>query len=303
MSIRINNLYKSYGEQTVLNNISLDISGSQILGFLGPNGAGKTTTMKIIAGSLYPDSGTIEIDGKDIFENELETKKKVGYLAENNPLYYEMYVKEFLMFIADIYGISNKKKRVEELIEMTGLSKEQNKKIEQLSKGYKQRVGLAQVLMNDPEILILDEPTTGLDPNQLIEIRDLIKKMGENKIVIFSTHIMQEVKALCDRVIILNDGNIVADDDIDNLNEYVHSNLKAIVVEFDEKVDLNVLKSVEEVKSVELIENKYLLIKGEEDYFLRKAIYDFSKTNGYTILSMYKENMDVENIFSKLTKK
>jgi len=301
MSIKIKNIYKSYDEQIVLNNISFEVKNSEILGFLGPNGAGKTTTMKIIAGSLIQDSGSVEIDGQDILENVIEAKKKVGYLAENNPLYPEMYVKEFLYFIADIYDIKDKKKRVEDLIELTGLTKEQNKKIEQLSKGYKQRVGLAQVLMNDPEILILDEPTTGLDPNQLKEIRELIKNMGNDKIVIFSTHIMQEVKALCDRVIILNEGNIVADDKIEHLDDYVNRQFKYVYVEFDEKIEHEKLRALTSIKTIEKTATNFYKIAGEDDYLMRKEIYNFAKENNYTLLSMHKENVDVENIFSKLT--
>jgi ABC-2 type transport system ATP-binding protein len=301
MSIKIKNIYKSYDEQIVLNNISFEVKNSEILGFLGPNGAGKTTTMKIIAGSLIQDSGSVEIDGQDILENVIEAKKKVGYLAENNPLYPEMYVKEFLYFIADIYDIKDKKKRVEDLIELTGLTKEQNKKIEQLSKGYKQRVGLAQVLMNDPEILILDEPTTGLDPNQLKEIRELIKNMGNDKIVIFSTHIMQEVKALCDRVIILNEGNIVADDKIEHLDDYVNRQFKYVYVEFDEKIEHEKLRALTSIKTIEKTDTNFYKIAGEDDYLMRKEIYNFAKENNYTLLSMHKENVDVENIFSKLT--
>ncbi len=301
MSIKIDSLYKSYGEQVVLNNISFEVNDSEILGFLGPNGAGKTTTMKIIAGSLLPDSGMVEIDGQNILDNVIDSKRKVGYLAENNPLYNEMYVREFLYFIADIYDIENKKKRVDELIDLTGLTKEQNKKIDQLSKGYKQRVGLAQVLMNDPEILILDEPTTGLDPNQLKEIRELIKNMGKDKIVIFSTHIMQEVKALCDRVIILNEGNIVADDNIEHLDDYVNEDVKYIFVEFDEKVDRRKMKALKSIKAVESIGANFYKLSGNDDYLMRKEIFAFAKSNDYTLLSMHRENLDVENIFSKLT--
>ncbi len=301
MSIRINNLYKTFGDQVVLNNISFEVKNSEILGFLGPNGAGKTTTMKIIAGSLMQDSGLVEIDDNNILDNVIEAKKKVGYLAENNPLYNDMYVREFLYFIADIYEIKEKKKRIDELIALTGLIKEQNKKIEQLSKGYKQRVGLAQVLINNPEILILDEPTTGLDPNQLKEIRELIKNMGKDKIVIFSTHIMQEVKALCDRVIILNEGNIVADDKIENLDDYVKHDIKHVFIEFEERIDYEELKKIKSIKNVKVLEGNFYKISGIDDFMMRKDIFNFAKSKDYTLLSMHKENVDVENIFSKLT--
>ncbi len=303
MSVRIKNLTKTYGDQVVLDNISFDVGKSEILGFLGPNGAGKTTTMKIITGALFPDSGEVQVSGFDVFDNVQEVKNRVGYLAEHNPLYSDMYIKEFLLFVAGIYGINNKSAKVKELIELTGLTKEQNKKINQLSKGYKQRVGLAQVLMNDPEVLILDEPTTGLDPNQLKEIRALIKSTGKDKTVIFSTHIMQEVQALCDRVIILNEGKIVADDRIDSLGEYVVTKTKSVFVEFEERFDINDLIKLDSIKAANAIENGIVKLDGEDAYKMRKEVFSFAKTNDYTILSMFKEDIDVENIFSKLTHK
>ncbi len=303
MSVRIKNLTKTYGDQVVLDNISFDVGKSEILGFLGPNGAGKTTTMKIITGALFPDSGEVQVSGFDVFDNVQEVKNRVGYLAEHNPLYSDMYIKEFLLFVAGVYGINNKSAKVKELIELTGLTKEQNKKINQLSKGYKQRVGLAQVLMNDPEVLILDEPTTGLDPNQLKEIRALIKSTGKDKTVIFSTHIMQEVQALCDRVIILNEGKIVADDRIDSLGEYVVTKTKSVFVEFEERFDINDLIKLDSIKAANAIENGIVKLDGEDAYKMRKEVFSFAKTNDYTILSMFKEDIDVENIFSKLTHK
>ena len=302
MSVKITNLTKTYGDQVVLDNISFEVGKSEILGFLGPNGAGKTTTMRIITGSLFPDSGEVNVSGLDVFKDIEEVKKKVGYLAEHNPLYSEMYVKEFLLFIAGVYGINDKREKVKEMIEMTGLTKEQNKKIKQLSKGYKQRVGLAQVLLNDPDVLILDEPTTGLDPNQLKEIRALIKETGKDKTVIFSTHIMQEVQALCDRVIILNNGKIVADDRIDRLDDYVTTKIKSVFVQFDEKFDFTVLQKLITISSVE-INNNIVKLEGKDDYLMRKEIFKFAIDNNYTILSMFKEDIDVENIFSKLTHK
>jgi len=302
MSVKITNLTKTYGDQVVLDNISFEVGESEILGFLGPNGAGKTTTMKIITGSLFPDSGEVNVSGFDVFSDVEEVKKRVGYLAEHNPLYSEMYVKEFLLFIAGVYGVKDKAGKVREMIKLTGLTKEQNKKIKQLSKGYKQRVGLAQVLLNDPEVLILDEPTTGLDPNQLKEIRALIKETGKNKTVIFSTHIMQEVQALCDRVIILNNGKIVADDRIDRLDDYVASNVKSVFVQFDEKFDISVLERLKTIDAIEM-KNGIVKVDGKDDYLMRKEIFKFAKDNDYTILSMFKEDIDVENIFSKLTHK
>ena len=227
MSLEISNLTKKFGEQTALNNINIEIKKNEIIGLLGPNGAGKSTLMKSVVGVIKIDEGKIIFDGKDITENEVFSKKNIGFLPENNPLYQEMYVKEYLQFVADIHGISNEK--VEEIINLVGITPEKNKKISQLSKGYKQRVGLAQAILHEPNLLILDEPTNGLDPNQIVEIRNVIKEIGKEKTVILSTHIMQEVEALCSRVILLNKGKIVADQSIEefkgqykNLEEAFH---------------------------------------------------------------------------------
>jgi ABC-2 type transport system ATP-binding protein len=217
MSVTVKGLTKNYGAQIAVNHISFEAQPGSVLGFLGPNGAGKSTTMRMLTGYLPPAEGELTICGFDMENQSLEAKKNIGYLPENNPLYPEMYVKEFLDFVADIHQIRNKKSRIEEVISITGLSSEQHKKITQLSKGYKQRVGLAQAILHDPQVLILDEPTSGLDPNQLIEIRSLIRELGKTKTVILSTHIMQEVEAICDRVIIINKGEIVADDLLSNL--------------------------------------------------------------------------------------
>jgi ABC-2 type transport system ATP-binding protein len=219
MSIEVKNLTKIYGSQIAVNNISFSLKKGEILGFLGPNGAGKSTTMKILVGFLNASSGQAFLNERPISVDDVDTKKRIGYLPEHNPLYLEMYVKEYLAFVGEIYGFKGAllKEKVDKVIEMVGLSPEKNKKIEQLSKGYRQRVGLAQALIHDPEVLILDEPTTGLDPNQLVEIRKLIKQVGKNKTIILSTHIMQEVEAICDRVIIINKGNLVADDTLENL--------------------------------------------------------------------------------------
>ncbi|MCP9767931.1 ATP-binding cassette domain-containing protein [Lacihabitans sp. LS3-19] len=219
MSIEVKNLTKIYGSQIAVNNISFSLKKGEILGFLGPNGAGKSTTMKILVGFLNASSGEAFLNEMPISVDNLDTKKQVGYLPEHNPLYLEMYVKEYLAFVGEMYGLKGEllNEKVDKVIEMVGLSPEKSKKIEQLSKGYRQRVGLAQALIHDPEVLILDEPTTGLDPNQLVEIRKLIKEVGKNKTIILSTHIMQEVEAICDRVIIINKGNLVADDTLENL--------------------------------------------------------------------------------------
>lgn len=221
MAISVNQLTKTYGSQTAVNNISFSIEKGQILGFLGPNGAGKSTTMKILAGYISSTSGEAQLDSDVITVDSLVTKSKIGYLPEHNPLYLEMYVTEYLSFVGGMFGLKGTvlREKVAKVIEMVGLMPEKHKKIEQLSKGYRQRVGLAQALIHDPEVLILDEPTTGLDPNQLVEIRKLIKEVGKNKTIILSTHIMQEVEAICDRVIIINKGNLVADDTLENLKK------------------------------------------------------------------------------------
>ena len=221
MSIIVKNLTKVYGKQKALNDVSLSIEDGEIVGLLGPNGAGKSTMMKILTCFIPPTSGDVKVCGYDIFDNPMEVRRSIGYLPEQNPLYYDMYVREFLLFVAGIHRIEKKlrRERVEEIIELTGLSKEVNKKIAALSKGYKQRVGIAQALIHDPEVLILDEPTTGLDPNQLVEIRNLIKHVGKTKTVLLSTHIMQEVEAVCSRVVIINNGRLVADDETKHLAE------------------------------------------------------------------------------------
>ena len=217
MSIEVNNLLKIYGEQKAVNNISFKVNKGEIVGFLGPNGAGKSTTMKILTGYLQPDGGIAKVSGIEVTDQPLNVKKKIGYLPESNALYYDMYVREYLSFLSEVHGLNDKKTRISEVIALTGLEAERKKKIGQLSKGYKQRVGLAGALIHDPEVLILDEPTSGLDPNQIIEIREVIRQQGKNKTVLFSSHILQEVEAICDRVIIINKGELVADDKLDNL--------------------------------------------------------------------------------------
>jgi len=223
MSIVISNVSKIYGTQYALNNVSFEVKKGEIVGFLGPNGAGKSTLMKIITCFIPPNEGDVSVCGFDIWNDSIEVRKRIGYLSESNPLYHDMYVREFLEFVAGIYHLKNVKKRIEEVIDMTRLEIEQHKKIGALSRGYRQRVGLAQALIHDPEVLILDEPTTGLDPNQLVEFRELIRQCGKSKTVLLSTHIMQEVEAMCNRVIIINKGNIVADNSMQDLKEKVTS--------------------------------------------------------------------------------
>ena len=249
MSITVTNLSKNYGAQKVVNNISFTINKGEIVGFLGPNGAGKSTTMKMITGYLQADGGTAQVCGITVHINNNETKSKIGYLPEANPLYVDMYVREYLAFVGSIHNVETSKQKIEEIINTVGLTLEANKKISQLSKGYKQRVGLAAALFHNPEVLILDEPTSGLDPNQIIEIREVIKRLGQNKTVLFSSHIMQEVEAICDRVIIINKGNIVADDTLSNLQKG-NTSTQNITVGFTEDINMEWLQKLQDVTSV-----------------------------------------------------
>ena len=242
MSIEVKNLLKVYGTQKAVNDISFSVKKGEIVGFLGPNGAGKSTTMKMITGYLQPSSGEAIVCDLKVNENPIGTKQKIGYLPESNALYYEMYVREYLAFIAEVHHVENQKSKIENVIQQVGLTPEAHKKIGQLSKGYKQRVGLAAALIHDPEVLILDEPTSGLDPNQIIEIRDVIKQLGQNKTVLFSSHILQEVQAICDRVIIINKGTIVADDQLSNLLKKVHAG--EVILELKEEVDESLFQSI-----------------------------------------------------------
>ncbi|MBK9641855.1 MAG: gliding motility-associated ABC transporter ATP-binding subunit GldA [Saprospiraceae bacterium] len=301
MSIQVENLVKIYGSQRALNGISFTAGKGQILGFLGPNGAGKTTTMKILTGFLFPTSGKASVCGYDLSESPLEAKRKIGYLPEHNPLYKDMYIREYLLTFAKISQIQNPKKRVEELIELTGLTKEQNKLIGSLSKGYRQRVGLSQALLHDPEVLILDEPTSGLDPNQIQDIRDLIRNFGKEKTLIFSTHIMQEVKALCDRVIIINNGSIVADDPIDMLQEKL-SDRQIVHVEFNKDLPIDLLKNIPGVQSVRTNGKARFTVYSSNQKDLREMLFNFSVQNNYIIYEMNKDKNSVEEVFSLLTK-
>ncbi len=303
MSIAVQNITKIYGTQKALNSVSFEIKTGEIVGFLGPNGAGKSTMMKIITGFIPQNEGKILINGLDIEKDALEIKNEIGYLAEHNPLYLEMYVKEYLHFVAGIYKLKNKKQKVEEIIEKTGLTIEKNKKISALSKGYRQRVGLAQALIHNPKVLILDEPTTGLDPNQIIEIRHLIAEVGREKTVLLSTHIMQEVEALCDRVIIINSGNVIANDLTKNIHLHIAKDLQNIVVEFDKQVDIKLLKEIKDVSQAEHLENNNYLIKSLLDKDIRANIFNFAMEKPIKILSLQKKEKTLENIFQELTKK
>ncbi|HXR82971.1 MAG TPA: gliding motility-associated ABC transporter ATP-binding subunit GldA [Hanamia sp.] len=300
MSISVSNLTKIYGEQKAVNDISFDIGNNEIVGFLGPNGAGKSTTMKIITGYLAADSGTAVVNGINVNTDRLEAKKQTGYLPEGNPLYYEMYVREYLEFIAGIHQLNSEvKARIEEVIDLTGLRPESNKKIGQLSKGYKQRVGLAAALIHDPKILILDEPTTGLDPNQIVEIRQLIKDLGKNKTVLFSSHILQEVESICDRIIIINKGNIVADDTLANLQS-VNKNSHVVLVEFATKADAELLKNLETVENVEENQNRYFIQTSDPEK-VKKLLLEFSLQNNLDILSLQSKSKSLEEVFRNLT--
>lgn len=299
MSIEVKNAFKYYGEQAALNDVSFSIKSGEIVGFLGPNGAGKSTMMKIITCFIPKSAGEVKVCGLDVEEDSIEIRKKVGYLPEHNPLYLDMYVKEYLRFVAGIYKVPNKKEKVAEVIEMVGLTKEQNKKIEALSKGYRQRVGLAQAIIHDPEVLILDEPTSGLDPNQLVDIRKLILEIGKTKTVMLSTHIMQEVEAICDRVIIIKDGGIVADNTTKGIQK-IEQEKQTIFVEFEGAVSRNQLRQIEGVGSVKNIQDNQWLFESEGD--IRAQISKWSQKNNALILTMRLEEKGMEEVFKELTK-
>ena len=300
MSIQVENLTKIYGTQRALDEISFEAKQGEILGFLGPNGAGKSTTMKILTGYIPQTSGIARVCGFDVSTQTMEVKKHIGYLPELNPLYTDMFVKEYLMFSAEIQGIGKSaKNRVEEMIDRVGLSLERKKKIGQLSKGYEKRVGLAQAMLHNPRVLILDEPTSGLDPNQVVEIRDLIKEIGQDKTVLLSTHIMQEVESMCNRVIIINRGKIVADDSIGALQQKSTKEI-TIVVEFKNEIQTTQLKNIAGVKQVKQTGNKYF-IKAERD--VREQISVLSSQHSWVLLSMSLEEDSLESVFQKLTGK
>lgn len=300
MSIEVKNLFKFYGEQAAVNDISFSINKGEIVGFLGPNGAGKSTTMKILTGYMPATSGEVKICGEEVDIDSKETKKKIGYLPENNPLYLDMYVREYLEFVGKIYKVPNLKQRIDEMIQQVGLEVEQNKKIGMLSKGYRQRVGLAQAIIHDPEVLILDEPTTGLDPNQLVEIRELIKNIGKSKTVMLSTHIMQEVEAICDRVIIIKSGKIVADNSASELQ--YEDNKQVVYVEFEGEFNKNHLKKETGISNVENVGENAWLIESSVNLDLRKVIAQFAQKHNLLVLTLRKEEKTLEEVFKELTK-
>lgn len=297
MSIELTSIVKTYGTQKAVNNISFSAKKGEIVGFLGPNGAGKSTTMKILTGFIKPSKGTVLVSGIDVISNPIEAQKKIGYLPEHNPLYLDMYVKEYLQFQASLHNIE--KSRINEIIDRVGLKIEAHKKINQLSKGYRQRVGLAAAILHNPEVLILDEPTTGLDPNQLVEIRQLIKELGKDKTVLLSTHIMQEVEAMCDRVIIINKGEIVINKPISELKT---DNEQVIKVTFDYKLEEQFIKRLPNITAYKnTLENNWVLtFNTSED--MRPVIFDFAQANGLKILGLNTENKNLESLFRELTK-
>lgn len=296
MSIEVNNISKLYKDQKALNNVSFKINDAEIVGFLGPNGAGKSTMMKILTTYIEASEGNANVNGFDVTEDKKKVQKSVGYLPEHNPLYTDLYVKEYLNFNANVYGTP--KSRIDEVIELTGLTPEAHKKIGQLSKGYRQRVGLANALLHNPDVLILDEPTTGLDPNQLVDIRNLIRDIGKEKTVFLSTHIMQEVEAMCDRVIIINKGEVVADKYLKDLRE---GQEQVIIVEFDYRVEEAFLLRLPKVASVKNIYDFVYEITFSTKEDMRSHVFDFAHDNELKILQLNQKNASLESLFRELT--
>ena len=302
MPVEVRNVVKQYGSQLALDDVSFDIENGQVLGFLGPNGAGKTTMMRIITGIIPANSGKVLVNGVDVMEDSLKVRERTGYLPENNPLYTDMYVREYLQFVAGLYRVENRKKRVGRLIEMTGLGSEQHKKIASLSRGYRQRVGLAQALINDPDVLILDEPTGGLDPNQIVEIRSLIAAAGKEKTVMLSTHIMQEVEAICDRIIIIKEGRIVANDSRENISRLSSMKKQSVSVEFDSDVDPGELMKIPGAEKVTRVNERNWAIESSSDDDIRAGVFGFAVQKKIIVLSLQKEEKNLESIFQELTR-
>ena len=300
MSIKVEGVTKVYGSQKALDNVSFEVKKGEIVGFLGPNGAGKSTMMKIVSCFIPPTSGKVTVGGFDIVEDSMKVREMVGYLPESNPLYYDMYVKEYLDFVYGLYGIKgDRSARIDEMIEVTGLEREQHKQIGQLSKGYKQRVGIAQAIIHDPEILILDEPTSGLDPNQLVEIRELIRTLGKDKTIMFSSHIMQEVEAVCDRIIIIDKGNIVKDDKVGG--DGVKDKTQSVIVEFDVEVSNSELSKIAGILQVESIAPSTYRLVSNSGGDLRKSISEWARSKDRLILALQFEDRNLEDVFRKHT--
>lgn len=300
MSISVKGLSKIYGTQKAVNDINFEIAKGTIVGFLGPNGAGKSTTMKMLSTYIQPTEGTAKVCDLDVTLQPMEVRKRLGYLPETNPLYFDMYIKEYLEFAAGVHKIANPKQRIDEVIALTGLQKEIKKKIGTLSKGYKQRVGLAQAIIHDPEVLILDEPTSGLDPNQIMDIRDLIINLGKDKTVLLSTHIMQEVEAMCNRIIIINNGNLVADDLISNIQTTGNDN--GLEVVFDSEVTATQLNTLKYISDLKPLDNNGWLMISNNTQLLRKELMSFALQNDISIVSLQDSNKSLENAFRNLTR-
>ncbi len=301
MAVIVNQVSKQYGKQLALDKVSVSIQKGEVVGLLGPNGAGKSTLMKIISCFIPPSAGSVSVNGFDVMNDSMEVRKTVGYLPENNPLYVDMYIKEYLLFVAGIHQLGiHAKSRVDELVEMTGLGAEMHKKIEALSKGYRQRVGIAQALMHNPQVLILDEPTSGLDPNQLVEIRALIRQLGQDKTIILSTHIMQEVEAVCNRVVIMNKGLIVADDQITNLTKSDNTNV--LIVIFDREVQQSDLMQINGIQKSKMVTQKHWILSPDKNVDLRPHLMQWSVDQKIGIQSMQLEASSMEETFRKLTR-
>jgi len=301
MAVIVESVTKMYGNQRALNQVSFAINSGEIVGILGPNGAGKSTIMKIITGFLHPDSGSAQVNGKDVGENSMEIRRQIGYLPENNPLYTDLYVREYLEYAAGLYPVKAVRSRIKEMIGLTGLEKEQHKKIGALSKGYRQRVGIAQALIHDPSVLILDEPTSGLDPTQIVEIRQLIRNISTEKTVMLSTHILQEVEALCDRIMIINHGEIIATDSPVNIKNFATNGTQSILVEFEEPINPDKLSGIPGVTGIKPVSGRILMINGGKDD-LRPIIFRYAVANKLTILTLSKQESTLENVFLEITK-
>lgn len=301
MSILVENIDKIYGSQYALKKVSFQVQTDEIVGFIGPNGAGKSTMMKIICGYLSPTGGSVKVNGMAVSENSLEVRKVIGYLPENNPLYPDMYIKEYLEFVSGIQHIKNKEERIKDIIRQTGLEAEKHKKIGALSKGYRQRVGIAQALIHNPSVVILDEPTTGLDPNQILEIRNLISETGKGKTIMLSTHIMQEVEAICSRIIIINQGEIVANDQAGNLKMQSQGSKNTISVEFSGPVELSQLNKIPGVSQSILVTDNTYLLQSDSQTDIRSTVFQFAVDHGLAVLSMQKIEKSLEEVFRELT--
>jgi len=302
MTIKIEQVSKFYGSQKALDRVSFEIGTGELIGFLGPNGAGKSTLMKIITGYLSSDGGTVTINGEVVETKNVAIRSQIGYLPENNPLYTDLYVREYLEMVAGFYQLQNKKEQVAKMVELTGLKTEQHKKIGALSKGYRQRVGLAQALIHDPAVLILDEPTTGLDPNQLEEIRQLIRTISADKTVMISTHIMHEVEAICSRIVIINKGVLVADGSIDQLKSGQFAQTQKVFVEFDKTPNLEALRQVQGLRKIEPINSTTFIAESDGSIDLRPALFHFAVQNQLVLLSLKEQQQSLENVFQDLTK-